>query len=749
MNNPHWYHQTYRKLHLDWHQPPWIKKPGEFLTAKTAREQARMFKKTGIQAVEFFLYDHHGQAFFPSRRGTRHPNFKSDYPRFMIDALQEQKIKSIGYMNVLTSIHLSKQHPDWFIRKPDGSQPGAAWLTYPHSWICLASPYADEYFLPLVEEVLTRYPLDGLWLDALSWLSDTICHCPHCCKRFQALEGVLPPREEPKDLGQCTPSEKSIWIAWKIYRLGLITEFHRKIHALAQRLRPGIIVMDNCAGQAIRPAVEVKNDRFVKWVSASQLEMDALSCDPVPLGGNHEMILSFQGRYQITTGKAFDFMNERFHCWGEWQTRSLTDWKLEFATILANGGKCFFADNPYPDGTLEPRVYELLKEGYQFVKEREPICREAKPIYEIGILASSPSQFFGLPQLHDSPRLLPTPTLSGRLSGAHLAAIELGWQAHLFDEVTLCQNLDTLKCVIIPDQELIDSKTVEALKLFVQKGGYLWLLGGSGLYDEHFQKRAVWPFSQIAGLQCDGEWPAPVNYFRPSASLSKMARDLEILPVECWGRAIKFRAPKAKTVVGLSEPISDVWKDGKRLRENFQHHTVTGACPPSSKISGGGIFLNSYGKGKVLTTSIDLFTRYFLEGHRLLRGLIEACLETLYPQESRLVFSKDKPLQLETHLLSQNGKWIFHAVNYFSQKRKGAMVTNDDAIESRPFTVHLKVPFSVQKATLEPSGKVIPFRKTKKGVSVEVPSFALHSAVVLHEKKRSAAFDAHHRIKKT
>ena len=59
-------------------------------------------------------------------------------------------------------------------------------------------------------------------------------------------------------------------------------------------------------------------------------------------------------------------MNERFHKWGEWQLRSTTDFELEFATILAVGGRCFFADQPYPDGTLEPAVYEELRQAHEF-----------------------------------------------------------------------------------------------------------------------------------------------------------------------------------------------------------------------------------------------------------------------------------------------------------------------------------------------------------------------------------------------
>jgi len=64
---------------------------------------------------------------------------------------------------------------------------------------------------------------------------------------------------------------------------------------------------------------------------------------------------------------------------GRWQLRSTTDFKLEFATILAVAAPAT-SDQPYPDGTLEPAVYDALREGYDFVQEREPfVLRASSP----------------------------------------------------------------------------------------------------------------------------------------------------------------------------------------------------------------------------------------------------------------------------------------------------------------------------------------------------------------------------------
>ncbi len=733
-NHSNWYSTTYRKLHLDYHLPPWIQKPGEAITVQSARQQARMFKASGIQAVGVFVYDHYGQAFFPSKCGICHPHFQIDYPSLMLDALRKEKIKTIAYLNVLTSIHLAEKHPDWLIHVPDGSDPAGAWLRHPRSWLCLASPYAEEYYFPFIEEVFSRYPFDAVWLDALCWMVNTICHCPACLERFPKINGTPPPTRAPDSLEKCSLAERNTWFNWKTYRLGLVTEFHQKIVALLHRLRPGIVVMDNNAGQATRPFVELRDNKFYRWMPSSELQVDALSCDPVPFGGNHEMLLSFQARHQATLGKPFDYMNERFHTWGEWQMRAVTDWKLEFATILANGGCCFIADQPYPDGSLEPSVYKSLKKSYQFVQQLEPVCLRAKPVYDIGILAASPSQVFGLPMLGDEGSNFFRSYL--RLAGAHLASVELGWQAHIFDEVALVRSLGQLRCVIIPDQELLDQVTIDALDSFVQQGGKLLLTGGSGRFDERFRERHAWPFEKMAGVGFEGEWPAPVNYFRADKKWLKLSTRLEDLPIQCWGRALRLSPKGAKSIAAISEPIPDVWLNGKRIRENFRHYTVTGACPPSHKTSGHAIFLNQYGKGTVMTLAVDPFTRYTVEGHRLLLGLVEASLEVLYPGKKRIVHSTDKPLHVEIHLTSQPHQSVLHAVNYFSQKRSGSMVTNEEVSPTKPFEVSVQLPFKASKITLEPGGKRMKGSFKGNCITVKIPSFEIHSAVAFHKGKK-------------
>jgi hypothetical protein len=60
-----WHEQLNRKLHLSFQQPEWVTSVAARITLETAHQQAMIFKDAGFQAVEVFVYDHHGLLLLP------------------------------------------------------------------------------------------------------------------------------------------------------------------------------------------------------------------------------------------------------------------------------------------------------------------------------------------------------------------------------------------------------------------------------------------------------------------------------------------------------------------------------------------------------------------------------------------------------------------------------------------------------------------------------------------------------------
>jgi hypothetical protein len=737
-----WMTNLYRMLHLDYHQPPWMRGVAAALNEELAGQQARAFREAGVQAVEIFAHDHYGQCFYPSNVGITHPGLAADYTGLMARALKAEGIRVILYLNVFTSVHLHRHHPDWFVRAEDGSYPPGAWLQHPASHICASSPYLEEYFVPLVQEAVRRHEPDAIWLDAGSWMIEAVCHCENCQRRYRAATGADLPRGAMP--GALEELDRPDWTTWRLWRRSQIDRYLLTVVPAIKAVNPDVLVTDNNVGRFSTNVPPTENGKLVAWLAPSDLGVDYLSCDPVPMGGNHELILSIEGRYQWTTGLPFNYMNERFNGWGEWQFRSPTDWSLEAATIVANGGRCFFADQPYPDGTLEPSVYHELGAIYDRVRRLEPCLRDAEPVADVAILASPASGSLGPHGGVEWGRRLSLfgtdvlgaagiPNMGGartdRVRGGHLALIEGGIQTLIFDEASLRAHLSDQSAVIVPEQCLLEEATIEALRGYVQEGGRVLLTGRSGWWDEAGHRRATDSLAELLGLERRGLLPAPIHYLRPNPAWSTDTA-LGDVPLQLWGSAVAVELTSAEPLAMLYEPRPEVWRDGIRDRAHWQHYTVFGAAPPNTSVAGPGVTINSYGKGRVLYLSVDPFALYFEEGHHLARALILACLNELLPPAARVLMA-DKPLHVELVVARQEGRILVHVLNYFAQKRLGALVNNDELTPVHDIRVRVRTDSEPKQVLLAPEGGPLEFEHAGAWTTVRLPRLDTHAVIVL------------------
>ena len=733
-----WMARQPRMLHLDYHQPPWMQDIAVAIDAAEAARQAAMFKAAGVEAVEIFAYDHHGQCYYPSAVGIVHPGLAADYTGLMGEALKEAGLRVILYLNVFTSVHLHAQHPDWFVTNQDGSQPNGAWLSYPASHVCASSPYLGAYFLPLLGEAIRRHRPDAVWLDAGSWLIDAPCWCDHCARLFRERTGRALPGRAPAALDEL---EDEGWVAWRLWRRGQIGTCIRALVAAAKAADPAVLVADNCLGRFSVCVPEFPDGRPGRWVSAAELGVDYLSCDPVPMGGNHELIISAEGRYQATSGLPYSYMNERFNAWGEWQVRAATDWRLEIATVVANGGAPFFADQPYPQGTLEPAIYRQLGPIYQEVAQLAAYTRGARLLPDVAILASSASAHLGPPggvewgrQTFSNSRAVSSANTdrTARVRGAHLSAVECGIQALLYDEATLRRQLGEQTAVVVADQCLLEDETVAALHRYVREGGTLLLTGRSGLWDAGGRRRDVDPFAELLGLERPAQLPAPLHFLRLDAAWGGAA-DLPEVPIQLWGAASRVRLAGARALGHLLEPRAEAWRDGIRDRDHWQHWTVSGTAPPSGTVAGVGIATHEYGAGRALYMSVDPFALYYSEAQHLVGQLLALLFEEIAPAPARrLVVTK--PRQVEAVLAESGGRILVHLLNYAAQKRSGLLVNNEEIPPVFDLAVEVRLASRPARALLVPGDAALGFEHEGGRVRVRIPRLDTHALVVIESQ---------------
>ncbi|MFC3748236.1 beta-galactosidase trimerization domain-containing protein [Paenibacillus sp. GCM10012306] len=728
-----WINTTFRKLHLDYHQPEWMKAVAGGFTEEEARRQAAMFKEAGIQAVEFFAYDHYGHTFYPSDIAPTHPGLRNDYTGLMSRALKDAGIRPILYLNAFTSVHLQKDHPEWLRVLEDGTLTRGAWLQHEASQACISSGFLDEYYLPLLKEAVARHEPDAVWIDGGSWTVEYPCYCESCRKLFLEDTGRELPQGSMPEPGEELNSPE--WLQWRLWRRGQIFHYVRKLVAAVKEVSPETLVAENNLGKYFYGLPLMEGGKFVRWLTPKELGLDWLSCDPVHFGANHEMIFSKEGRYQATTGLTFDYMNERFHGWGEWQIRPTTDWKLEMATILAVGARGFFADQPYPDGRLEPAVYRELGAVHEFMQEREPYATGTHIVPEVAVLASLPSQLLGPVAGAEWGRdkywgALPKSRMD-RVDGASQFLVEMGIQHLIYDEATLREQLDRQALVIVPDQCLMEEATITALETYVENGGRLIVTGRSGLWDEQGRRRQGDLFAGLLGLKRSAELPAPLHYWQAGDELAgKLA--FGQIRLQAWGTALQAELEGAETLAELLEPVEEVWADSRKRREDWRHYTTVGAAPAGNQVAAPAVTLHSYGQGSVMYLNGDLFALYYLEGHRLIREWLDVCIEDIYPKATRMI-QVQKPLHVEMVLNARRTdsgeELLVHFLNYFAQKRPGYVIHNEEIVPVQGISFQVAVPTKPTRVLLQPENTELAWKWDGSRAIIELPVLELHAIV--------------------
>jgi hypothetical protein len=111
-------------------------------------------------------------------------------------------------------------------------------------WVtCALGPYNFEFMTAVHREIMTRYRVDGIFINR--WAGSGMCYCEHCRKNFRAATGLdLPRTDDPQD-----PARRA-HILWQQERLFALW---RLWDAEVRKINPDSCVIPNAGGGATSP----------------------------------------------------------------------------------------------------------------------------------------------------------------------------------------------------------------------------------------------------------------------------------------------------------------------------------------------------------------------------------------------------------------------------------------------------------------------------------------------------------------
>ena len=671
----------FRQIHLDFHTSPHIPDIGEKFDKQLWQET---LKAAAVDSITLFSKCHHGWSYHPTTVGKLHPHLGFDLLRAQYEATKEAGINAPVYLSAGVDNLASYEHPEWREVDKDGTYTGWAQRTLQAGFHMMDfhSPYLD-YLCAQIREAVRLFPdCDGIFLD--------IIHQNQSCGRwgldFMKANGLNPEKEEDRK---------------ESARLALEKYYQRTTEA-AKSLRSDMPIFHN--------AGHIPRGRHDILPYSSHLELESL-----PTGGWGYDHFPMSAKYACNLPFDFLGMTGKFHTtWGEFGGyKHPNALRYECAAMLAYGAKCSVGDQLHPNGTLDPSTYEIIGAAYREVESKEPWCRDAEQVFDLGVLSSEAESCTHREALSDE--------------GACRVLLESHF---LFGLIDRTMDFARYKALILPDDIRIDAELKAKLDAYLAQGGKLILSGESGLWKD----RAEFAFD--LGADYDGLSPChpPENegnrghdYLLP---VPELRAPFVSVPQIMYERSHRIRVTKGASLGQIFDPYFN------RTWEHFCSHQHT---PNRDEPSG---FDCGVRHGAILYFSHPVFRHYRAYGAVAYREFIARAIRSHLGNALTLSTNLPSTARLSLTMQAAEKRHILHLLYAPTVSRGGVMQLSGgnvsggksvEVIEDLPplhdVEVTLQWPSSIRSARLVPQGGELPLEREGDRVTLRLPAFSCHQMV--------------------
>jgi len=662
----------YRQVHLDFHTSPDIPQIGKKFDKK--RWQATL-QAAAVDSVTLFAKCHHGWSYHPTTVGKMHPHLSFDLLRAQYEATKEIGINAPVYLSAGLDNVASVDHPEW--REVDKDGRYAGWAKSPleagFHMMDFHSPYLD-YLCRQICEAMRLFPDgDGIFLDIIMQHQS----CGRWSLDFMKANGLDPLNEQDR-------IESS--------RLALEKYYQRTTEA-ARSMRADMPVFHN-AGHIHRG----RHDIFPYF---SHLELESL-----PTGGWGYDHFPMSAKYACNLPLDFLGMTGKFHTtWGEFGGyKHPNALRYECAAMLAFGAKCSVGDQLHPNGALDPSTYEIIGEAYREVESKEPWCRDAEQVFDIGILSSEAENG------------------THRNAPADEGACRTLLESHfLFGLIDRTMDFGRYRALVLPDDIRIDADLKARLDSYLAQGGKLILSGESGLWRDRAE------FALDLGADYDGPSPFSPDYLLPAMALRA---PFVAMPQIMYERSHRIRATKGESLGQIFDPYFN------RTWEHFCSHQHA----PNREESSG--FDCGVRHGSILYFAHPVFRHYRAYGAVVYREFVVRAIRAFLGDALTVGTNLPSTGRLSLTVQPAENRHILHLLYAPTVIRGGAIQLaggntsggrDIEVIEDLPELpgIEVRLPARFRRARLVPQGTDLPMEQSGNHSILRVPAFSCHQMIEL------------------
>jgi hypothetical protein len=675
----------YRQVHLDFHTSPDIEGIGSEFDKE---EFATILEKARVDSITCFARCHHGYLYYESKQFPEliHPHLvNKNLLKEQIEACRQKGIRVPIYITVQWDDYMARKHPEWLTIDEEGTPigapfPKASGVFEPgfYRTLCLNSPYRDFLKKQTLEVLETFDVVDGIFFDIV-FVNE--CCCVYCRDKMEN-KGYNPVIREDRIR----------------YSTEMLDEFIQEMSIFVRQHHEDAGIFFNSSHISGRHR-KISN-------AFTHFELESLPSGtwgymhfPITIRFARNLGLDCLGQ----TGK---FQTE----WGDFHSfKNKAALEYECFRMLALNAKCMIGDQLEPSGKLSVPVYELIGSVYEQVEKKEPWCKAATPITDIGIFT---------PEEH---QIAESFDLSPEIIGVSRMLTESG---HQFDIIDSYSDFSKYKVLILPDSIPVSQTFGDKLKTYLGKGGAIIASFESGLSVDK------------TGFQ--------IEEFGVSLKADQ-TKDIYGEPVQ--GRIYErhdyadFLLPKGKIGTGLPETEHVMYIKGLEVQalpgkevltevllpyfnRTYQHFTSHRQTPSSRKFGYDGIVKS----GQVIYFAHPIFTQYNQNAPRWCKQMVQNALDILLPEPILRHSGPSSILSTVNEQTSEN-RWVVHLLHYIPERRSIEIDIIEDAIPIYQLQVSIHTNKPVKKVNLVPEQKLIEHIERDGRISFVVPEITGHQMV--------------------
>ncbi len=612
----------FRQIHLDFHTSPLIDGVGDEFDPE---EFAQTLENARVNSINLFSRCHHGMLYYPSKKFPERVHPHLSYPDLLtqqVEACHRHDIHVNLYSTVRWDIFTVNEHPEWIAIDENGRysnlevknfffEPGF------YTNLCWNTAYR-QFLKDQIGETLELIPFEGVWFDAAFVVE---CCCKTCLAGMATL-GLDPRKPEDR----------------KHYCHLVYYDFVRDMSSFVRQFNPDFSIFYNKGHVGIleKPVLD----------GYTYFAFESLHGGP---WGYMDFPLSV--RYARTLGKECVGMTGRFHTsWGDFHSfRNRAQLEYECYGMLAQGALCNIGDQLEPSGRLSAPMYDLIGSVYSEVEKKEPWCRDARPLADIGVF--TPEEF---PVASAS--VMPGLNLPAASQGVCRMLQESGHQFNFIDSEA---DFTSYKVLVLPDVIPVSARFAEKLEVYLDSGGSLIATGESGLNQE----KSAFGLSSL-GVVYKGPAPYNPDFILPKGQIGTGLPEAEHVMYlrGAWVESVEG----SKVLANAIEPL---------FNRTYEHFTSHAHAPSSGKVGYPAIVKN----GRAIYFTHPIFTTYQRNAPRWCKTLFLNALEMLLP-EPILIHNGPSTLLATVNQQADEKRWIVHLLHYIPERRSAAMDTIEEAI---------------------------------------------------------------------